>query len=81
MKKLLAGIMSAVGVVTLGVGVVSMTKKVITYSITGADGPTAVFVAGKFGNGFAWAITAVGTVLLGTACALFVSVRKKGTEK
>lgn len=81
MKNILAGILSVAGVIALGFGIVSMTKKGISYSIGGADGPTAVFVAGKVGNGLAWIITAVGVVVLGLACVLFVHIRKKGSGK
>lgn len=79
MKKILTGILAAVGAVMFGVGVTSMTKKAAAVTIIGkADGPTSVFIAGKLGDGFWWMITIAGGVIIGLSAALFAFwVRKK----
>lgn len=79
MKKILTGILAAVGAVMFGVGVVSVMKKAAAVAIIGkADGPTSVFIAGKLGDGFWWMITIAGGVIIGLSAALFAFlVRKK----
>lgn len=79
MKKILTGILAAVGAVMFGVGVTSVTKKAAAVTIIGkADGPTSVFIAGKLGDGFWWMITIAGGVIIGLSAALFAFlVRKK----
>ena len=79
MKKGLTGVLAAVGAVLFGVGVTSMTKKAVAFSIIGgADGPTSVFIAGKFGDRFWWMITIAGGLIIGLSIALFAFlVRKK----
>lgn len=79
MKKILTGILAAVGAVMFGVGVTSVTKKVAAVTIIGkADGPTSVFIAGKLGDGFWWMTTIAGGVIIGLSAALFAFlVRKK----
>ena len=48
MKKVLNVVLAAIGAGLFGVGVTSMTKKAVAYSVIGrADGPTSVFIAGK----------------------------------
>ena len=79
MKKGLTGVSAAVGAVLFGVGVTSMTKKAVAFSVIGgADGPTSVFIAGKFGDRFWWMITIAGGVIIGLSIAIFAYlVRKK----
>ena len=79
MKKVLTGVLAAVGAVIFGVGVTSMTKKAAAITIIGgADGPTSVFLAGKVGDGFWWLLTVVGGLIIGLSVALFaLLVRKK----
>ncbi|MBD5451900.1 MAG: sodium ion-translocating decarboxylase subunit beta [Lachnospiraceae bacterium] len=79
MKKVLTGVLAAVGAVIFCVGVTSMTKKAAAITIIGgADGPTSVFLAGKVGDGFWWLLTVVGGLIIGLSVALFaLLVRKK----
>ena len=79
MKKIMTCILAAVGAVLFGVGATSMTKKAVAFSVIGgADGPTSVFIAGKFGDRFWWMITIAGGLIIGLSIALFAFlVRKK----
>ncbi|MDE6913703.1 MAG: oxaloacetate decarboxylase [Lachnospiraceae bacterium] len=79
MKKVLTGVLAAAGAVIFGVGVTSRPKKAVAGSVIGAaDGPTSIFLAGKIGGGFWWAVTIAGGMMIGLAAALFVFLRKKG---
>lgn len=86
MKKLAAGILSAVGAVILGYGIfgiVSKLKKTVSYSysvIGSADGPTSVFIAGKVGDGLWWTMIAIGGAILGLAVALLVAIIRKNKK-
>ncbi len=78
MKKVLAGMLAAAGAVIFGIGVTSMTKKAVAVSVIGgADGPTSVFLAGKIGDGFWWAVTIAGGMIIGLAVTLFVFLTRK----
>lgn len=80
MKKALAWLGVIVGAAVLAAGVISKGKKVATAVsiIGGADGPTSIFLAGKVGDGMAWAGIAAGAVIfvLG-AVGLLKTGRKK----
>lgn len=79
MKKGLTIVLAAIGAGLFGVGVTSMTKKAVTYSVIGkADGPTSIFLAGKIGDGVWWALVMAGGLIIGLSVALFaLLVRKK----
>lgn len=79
MKKVLTVALAAVGAGLFGIGVTSMTKKAVTYSVIGrADGPTSIFLAGKIGGSVWWALMIIGGVIFGLSAALFAFlVRKK----
>lgn len=79
MKKVLTVALAAVGAGLFGIGVTSMTKKAVTYSVIGrADGPTSIFLAGKIGGSVWWALMITGGVIFGLSAALFAFlVRKK----
>lgn len=78
MKKKLAGVLAAVGAVILGIGLILKGKEIVSFSIIGAsDGPTAVFYAGKLGDGFAWTGLAVGAVMLAVGLLLFFRAKKE----
>lgn len=79
MKKVLTVALAAVGAGLFGIGVTSMTKKAVTYSVIGrADGPTSIFLAGKIGDSVWWTLMIAGGVIFGLSAALFAFlVRKK----
>lgn len=85
MKKLAAGVLSAVGAVILGYGIFGIVsiKKAVSYSysvIGSADGPTSVFIAGKVGDGLWWTLIAIGGAILGLAVALLVAIAGKSKK-
>ncbi len=79
MKKVLNVVLAAIGAGLFGVGVTSMTKKAVAYSVIGrADGPTSVFIAGKIGDSVWWTLMIAGGLIIGLSVALFAFlVRKK----
>ncbi len=79
MKKVLNVVLAAIGAGLFGVGVTSMTKKAVAYSVIGgADGPTSVFIAGKIGDRIWWTLMIAGGLIIGLSVALFAFlVRKK----
>ncbi len=61
MKKAISIIVVIIGIVLAVLGIIVKTTESATVSIIGgADGPTAVFVAGTLGNG-----VVVGSILIG----------------
>ena len=66
MKKVIAFIVAALGILIAAIGIHMKSKAAVAVSIIGgADGPTSIFLAGKIGDGFIW-----GTILLGIVLAV-----------
>lgn len=74
MKKVTGMILAMAGIVMVIAGVVIKVRKETTAVIGGADGPTAIFLAGKIGNGSMLAGAGVAAVLV---IAGIVLIRKK----
>ena len=74
MKKLLGIIVAVIGIVTT-VSVLIFKVKGYMSVISGADGPTAIFFAGRIGNGSFLIGMVVGIVLLATG--IFMIAKKK----
>lgn len=78
MKKILGIILTVAGISTVIIGIILKVKTQMSVSIIGgADGPTAIFLAGKVGSipVVTGIITGVGIVLL--AVGIFMIIRKK----
>ncbi len=72
MKKILAAIAGIAGVCFVYLGIsMKINEQNSVAIIGGADGPTAVFVAGKIGDGTMIAIAAIGVILVLGAVWLF----------
>lgn len=66
MKKVIAFIVAALGILIAAIGIHMKSKAAVAVSIIGgADGPTSIFLAGKIGDGFI-----LGTILLGIVLAV-----------
>lgn len=85
MKKTWAWISVIVGAAVLAAGAISKGRKVAASIsiIGGADGPTSIFLAGKVGDGMAWAGIAVGAVIfvIGAAGLIKAGRKKNGEDK
>lgn len=78
MKKILLGIIGIIGSLLALYGFFTRPKRVSTSTVIGgADGPTAIYVAGKVGNDFSMALIAIGILLVVFAVILFMKNRKK----
>lgn len=78
MKKIIAIIVAVVGILLVALEVRAKVKDVAAVSIIGAaDGPTAIFVAGKIGNGLLIGAILVGIVLVVAGVVIYRKIRKK----
>lgn len=76
MKKICGIILSTIGTIVFVLGFILTIKgQTAVSAIGGADGPTATFIAGKFGNGFAATGIVLGIILL--AAGIFIVLKKK----
>ena len=67
-----------VGILLVAFGVSVKVKEAAAVSIIGgADGPTAIFVAGKIGDGLLIGAILVGIVLVVAGVVIYRKVRKK----
>lgn len=65
MKKYGAVLAGIIGIILVMIGIGSKVKKAISFSVIGgADGPTAVFVAGKLGTDFSIGMIAIGIIFI-----------------
>lgn len=77
MKKWLAVIVAAVGVILVGFGISTKIKGAASVGIIGgADGPTAIFVAGKVGDGFSLGIILLGIILVIIGVLIYRKIKK-----
>ncbi len=78
MKKIIAVIVSVLGILLVVLGVSAKVKEAAAISIIGgADGPTAIFVAGKIGNGFVIGTILVGIILVLGGVVIYKKIKKK----
>ena len=72
MKKLAIGIGGAIGALLLIWGIFTKIMEYASFSIIGgADGPTAVFIAGNLGDGFSIGVLVLGIVIIGCSVLLW----------
>lgn len=72
MKKVISVLIVIAGAILMAFGAAAETVKNTSLGIIGgADGPTAVFVAGKLGDGSGIGILIVGILLIGTGVLIF----------
>ena len=78
MKKIIAIIVAAVGIILAAIGLNWKSKAAVAVSIIGgADGPTSIFLAGKIGDGFILGIALIGIILFATGIVIFKKIKKK----
>lgn len=78
MKKIIAVVAAVVGILLVAFGVSVKVKEAAAVSIIGgADGPTAIFVAGKIGDGLLIGAILVGILLVVAGVVIYRKVRKK----
>ena len=78
MKKALAIIIAAIGILVATIGIHWKSKAAVAVSIIGgADGPTAVFIAGKVGDGIIFGVIVVGIILVGIGMIVYRKISKK----
>lgn len=78
MKKWLAVIVAAIGIIIAGFGIGAKIKGAASIGIIGgADGPTAIFVAGKVGDGFSLGIIVLGIVLVVVGVLIYRKMKNK----
>lgn len=77
MKKWVAVIVAAIGIVLAGFGISAKIKGAASIGIIGgADGPTAIFVAGKVGDGFSLGIILLGILLILLGILVYRKMKK-----
>ena len=77
MKKWIAVIVAVIGIILAGFGISSKIKGASSVGIIGgADGPTAIFVAGKVGDGFSLGIILLGIVLMVDGILVYRKMKK-----
>ena len=77
MKKRLALIVAILGIILVAFGISAKIKGAASIGIIGgADGPTAIFIAGKVGDGFSIGVIVTG-IILGVIGALIYKKIKK----
>ncbi|MBQ4529025.1 MAG: oxaloacetate decarboxylase [Lachnospiraceae bacterium] len=75
MKKLAIGIVGVAGTLLAILGIFTKVMEYASFSIIGgADGPTAVFIAGNLGDGFSIGALALGIVMI--VCSVLVWRKK-----
>ena len=77
MKKWIAVIVAAIGIILAGFGISVKIKGAASVGIIGgADGPTAIFVAGKVGDGFSLGIILLGILLILLGILVYRKMKK-----
>ena len=77
MKKIIAIIIAVLGVILAGVGISAKMKGVASIGIIGAaDGPTAIFVAGKVGDEFSLGVIIVSIILVVSGILIYRKMKK-----
>ena len=78
MKKIISAIAVLLGLILAAVGIQWKMRNAASIGIIGgADGPTAIFVAGKVGNDMAVGAIAVGVVLIVVGVVIYKVIKKK----
>lgn len=77
-KKKLSIIGLVIGIIAVLFGIMVKFKKAASISIIGgADGPTAIFIAGKVGDNFSWGLVLIGAVIAAIAVLAILKNRQK----
>ena len=77
MKKWIAVIVAVIGIILAGFGISAKIKGASSVGIIGgADGPTAIFVAGKVGDGFSLGIILLGIILVIVGVLIYRKTKK-----
>lgn len=77
MKKWLAIIVAAIGIILAGFWISAKYKGASSVGIIGgADGPTSIFVAGKVGDGFSLGIILLGIILVIIGVLIYRKIKK-----
>ena len=80
-KKIIAIIIAVLGVAFAGFGISAKMKGAASVGIiVGADGPTAIFVAGNVGDGFGLGIILLGIMFVVVGVLIYRKMKKKYTE-
>lgn len=78
MKKVISAIAVLLGLILAAIGIRWKLRDAASIVIIGgADGPTAIFVAGKVGNGMAIGSIGIGVVLIVVGIAIYRWIHKK----
>lgn len=78
MKKIISAIAVLLGLILLQIGIRWKLRNAASIAIIGgADGPTAIFVAGKIGNGMEVGAIGLGVVLIVVGVLIYKVIKKK----
>ena len=78
MKKWIVGFLGIIGVILMICGIIIKNRKCRSIAIIGAaDGPTAIYVAGKLGSDFWIELIIFGVILVIIMIVLFILRKKK----
>ena len=77
MKRWIVVIIAILGIILTGFGISAKIKGAASIGIIGgADGPTAIFVAGKVGDGFSLGIILLGILLILLGILVYRKMKK-----
>ena len=77
MKKWFALIIAVLGIILAGFGISSKMKGTASVGIIGgADGPTAIFVAGNVGDGVSIGVILIGIMLVVAGVLIYRKMKK-----
>lgn len=77
MKRWIVTIVAVIGVILAAFGISAKMKGVASVDIIGAaDGPTAILVAGKVGDGFNFGIILLGIILVVVGVLVYRKMKK-----
>ena len=77
MKKWFAMIIAILGIILAGFGISAKMKGAASVGIIGgADGPTAIFVAGNVGNGVSIGVILIGIMLVVAGVLIYRKMKK-----
>lgn len=77
MKKWFIVTVAAIGIILAGFGISAKMKGAASIGIIGgADGPTAIFVAGKVSDGFSLGIIILGILLILLGILVYRKIKK-----
>lgn len=77
MKKIIAIIIAVLGAILAGFGIIAKMKGAAAIGIIGgADGPTAIFVAGNVGDGFGLGVILVSAILVVAGILIYRKIKK-----